>query len=77
MLNIPRVLNNALDKEASPKRVQRRLLSQDSEPLPKDSQKKERLSSPESWQQVVGPSLQMECNPRFCLAIFLGPQPDG
>ena len=65
-------------QEMSPKWVPKIQFSQDPEPLPKLAEWKKDLDNfSETWQQLVGPQLQIECNLTFCLAIILGPQPDG
>ena len=50
----------------SPKNTQKIQSSKDSEPLPKIAERKKDLNKiPESWNQLVEPSLKMECNPIF------------
>lgn len=66
-------MNNPLDTQVSPKKVQKIAPSQDPELLPvKERRKKNNFS--EIWQQLVGPEhMQTGCNPHFCLAIFEPP----
>ena len=53
-------------KLTSPKNTQKIQSSKDSEPLPKIAERKKDLNKiPESWNQLVEPSLKMECNPIF------------